>query len=98
MYPLLPRINHYILQWMRKKYKQLRTFKKAHEAWGRVTAQYPRGFAHWQWMTAHWREGWKSPVTRECHAGILWEPGGEIPPGPPDQLRTSHGSIGEPEV
>jgi putative transposase len=22
-------------------------------------------------------------VTRECHAGILWEPGGEIPPGHP---------------
>jgi putative transposase len=22
-------------------------------------------------------------VTRDCHAGILWEPGGEIPPGHP---------------
>ena len=22
-------------------------------------------------------------MTRDCHAGILWEPGGEIPPGHP---------------
>ena len=27
--------------------------------------------------------GEKSPVTGDCHAGILWEPGGEIPPGHP---------------
>ena len=27
--------------------------------------------------------GEKSPVTGDCHAGILWEPGGEIPPGDP---------------
>ncbi|MHB8290724.1 MAG: hypothetical protein ACYDEY_16165, partial [Acidimicrobiales bacterium] len=25
----------------------------------------------------------KSPVTGDCHAGSLWEPGGEIPPGHP---------------
>ena len=24
-------------------------------------------------------------MTRECHAGILWEPGGEIPPGHPTE-------------
>jgi len=24
-------------------------------------------------------------VTGDCHAGILWEPGGEIPPGHPTQ-------------
>jgi hypothetical protein len=28
-------------------------------------------------------ENGKSPVTGDCHAGILWEPGGEIPPGHP---------------
>lgn len=26
--------------------------------------------------------GEKSPVTRECHAGILWEPGAARPPAP----------------
>ena len=28
-------------------------------------------------------ESKRSPVTRECHAGILWEPEGEIPSGYP---------------
>ena len=31
-------------------------------------------------------ENGKSPVTGDCHAGILWEPGGEIPPGHPTGL------------
>jgi RNA-directed DNA polymerase len=53
----IQRINGYLVRWMRKKYKRLRTFKKAHEAWGRVTAQYPLWFAHWKWTTGHWREG-----------------------------------------
>ena len=50
-------MNVYLVRWLRKKYKRLRKFKKAHEAWGRVTAQYPLWFAHWKWTTAHWREG-----------------------------------------
>src|ERR1035441_6461927 len=32
-------------------------------------------------------ENGKSPVTGDCHAGILWEPGGEIPPGHPTTPR-----------
>jgi hypothetical protein len=32
-------------------------------------------------------ENGKSPVTGDCHAGILWEPGGEIPPGHPTAER-----------
>ena len=57
LYPVLKRINGYLVRWIRKKYKRLRTFKKAHEAWGRVTAQHPLWFAHWKWVTGHWREG-----------------------------------------
>jgi RNA-directed DNA polymerase len=57
LYPLLKRINGYLVRWLRKKYKRLRTFKKAHEAWGRLVTQYPRGFAQFRWVTAHWREG-----------------------------------------
>jgi RNA-directed DNA polymerase len=57
LYPVLKRINGYLVRWLRKKYKRLRTFKKAHEAWGRATAQYPLWFAHWKWVTGHWREG-----------------------------------------
>ena len=50
LYPLLRRINTYLVRWMRKKYKRLRTFKKAHAAWKRATRQRPRFFAHWRWV------------------------------------------------
>ncbi len=43
--------------WLRKKYKRLRVFAKAHAAWGRLTSQYPATFAQWRWTTAHWRYG-----------------------------------------
>ena len=32
------------LRWIRKKYKWLRSFKKADQAWQRITHQYPRLF------------------------------------------------------
>jgi hypothetical protein len=54
LYPLLRRINSFLVRWMRKKYRRLRPFKKAHEAWKRVTSQYPRCFAHWRWVHAFW--------------------------------------------
>ena len=54
LYPLLRRINSYLVRWMRKKYRRLRPFKKAHEAWKRVTSQYPTWFAHWRWVHAFW--------------------------------------------
>ncbi len=54
LYPLLRRINAYLMRWLRKKYKRLRTFKKAHAAWKRTTSQYPRFFAHWRWVHAFW--------------------------------------------
>jgi RNA-directed DNA polymerase len=50
LYPLLRRINVYLVRWMRKKYKRLRTFTTAHAAWRRTTRQYPRYFAHWRWV------------------------------------------------
>ena len=54
LYPLLARINAYLLRWLRKKHKRLRTFKKAHEAWKRATIQYPTWFAHWRRVHAFW--------------------------------------------
>ena len=54
LYPLCRRINAYLVRWMRKKYRRLRPFKHAHEAWKRVTSQYPRCFAHWRWVHAFW--------------------------------------------
>ncbi|WP_329142536.1 group II intron reverse transcriptase/maturase [Streptomyces sp. NBC_01456] len=54
LYPLLQRINAYMLRWVRRKYKRLRAFKKAHRCWKRVIRQYPRLFAHWAWMPDVW--------------------------------------------
>ena len=55
LYPLFRRINGYLVRWLRKKYKRLRAFTKAHAAWQRATAQYPRFFAQWQWVHGFWR-------------------------------------------
>ena len=54
MYPLLARINHYIQQWMRAKYRKLRGLKAVVRAWNRITGQYPGTFAHWRWVTDDW--------------------------------------------
>jgi RNA-directed DNA polymerase len=50
LYPLLGRINSYLMRWMRKKYKRLRKRKKAHKAWERATVSRPGFFAHWAWI------------------------------------------------
>jgi RNA-directed DNA polymerase len=54
LYPLLRRINAYLVRWLRKKFKRLRTFKKAHACWRRITRQDPKAFAHWAWVPAFW--------------------------------------------
>ena len=51
LYGLLGRINTYLVRWVRKKYKRFRARRQARAAWERVTAQYPRYFAHWAWVT-----------------------------------------------
>jgi RNA-directed DNA polymerase len=48
---LLQRINTYLVRWARRKYKRLRTYKKARKWWDGLTARQPRLFAHWAWMT-----------------------------------------------
>ncbi|HEY2500579.1 MAG TPA: group II intron reverse transcriptase/maturase [Mycobacterium sp.] len=52
LYPLLARINAYLMRWVRKKYRRYRGRKVAQHAWARVTKQYPRFIAHWEWSTA----------------------------------------------
>jgi RNA-directed DNA polymerase len=54
LHPLLRRINAYLMRWIRKKFKRLRTFKKAHACWRRITRQHPRAFAHWVWVPTFW--------------------------------------------
>jgi hypothetical protein len=51
LYPLLARINHYLMRWLRNKRKRLRPLKAATAAWQRAVTQRPRAFAHWPWVT-----------------------------------------------
>jgi RNA-directed DNA polymerase len=48
LYPLLARINAYLVQWLRKKYKRLAGLKKALQSLAGAATRYPRLFAHWQ--------------------------------------------------
>jgi RNA-directed DNA polymerase len=52
LYPLLTRINAYLMRWVRKKYRRFQGRREFQRAWQRVTTQYPRFFAHWVWTTA----------------------------------------------
>ena len=54
LHPFLRRINTYLLRWIRKKHKRLRSFKRAKACWQRLTSQNPRLFAHWAWISASW--------------------------------------------
>jgi group II intron reverse transcriptase/maturase len=51
LYPLLRRINAYLMRWLMNKYKRHRTWKKAIRAWSGMAAAWPRYFAHWAWVT-----------------------------------------------
>ena len=50
LYPLLGRINAYLVRWIRQKYKRLRARKKAQESWQGIVKRYPRLLVHWQWV------------------------------------------------
>jgi len=50
LYPLLARINAYLMRWLRKKYKRFQGRKKASEAWARAVRNQPRFFVHWRWV------------------------------------------------
>ena len=63
LYPLLARINAYLMRWIRKKYKRLRARKKARGAWDRAVNERPRFFAHWAWNSQS-----RSLVTRTTRA------------------------------
>ena len=57
LYPLLERINAYLMRWIRKKYRRLRTIKKALRAFQNAVRAYPAMFRHWRWVPHAWRTG-----------------------------------------
>jgi len=50
LYPLLHRINTYLLRWIMAKYRRLRTWKTALRAMRAALRRQPRYFAHWAWV------------------------------------------------
>ena len=50
LFPLLGRINAYLMRWIRKKYRRYRPRKAAQRKWDDITGCYPRYFAHWRWV------------------------------------------------
>jgi RNA-directed DNA polymerase len=58
LYPLVKRINTYLMRWVRKKYRRLHGFKKAHAWWKKVGTYTPHLFAHWRWTRGFMPTGW----------------------------------------
>ncbi|MEV8639350.1 hypothetical protein AB0395_47635 [Streptosporangium sp. NPDC051023] len=57
LFPLLGRINSYLVRWIRQKYRRLKTVKKALRAYYGATKAYPAMFRHWRWNRNAWRTG-----------------------------------------
>lgn len=54
MYPLLMRINAYIMRWARRKYKRLRSYKRLRRWWNGLVKRAPDLFSHWALTTTPW--------------------------------------------
>lgn len=52
LYPLLTRINTYLVRWLRRKHQRLRGRRKAQRAFTGATQRAPTMFAHWRWVTS----------------------------------------------
>ncbi len=50
LYPLLQRINTYLMRWAGKKYKRLRSYKRFKAWWFGILDRDPALFAHWRWV------------------------------------------------
>ncbi|MCX4555522.1 group II intron reverse transcriptase/maturase [Streptomyces phaeochromogenes] len=52
MYPLLMRINAYLVRWLRNKYRRFRAMRKAITAFQRAAKRRPGMFAQWRWVSS----------------------------------------------
>jgi RNA-directed DNA polymerase len=50
LYPVLRRINTYLLRWVMNKYRNRSTWKKATRMLTEAADRRPRFFAHWAWV------------------------------------------------
>jgi RNA-directed DNA polymerase len=58
LYPLLKRINTYLVRWARRKYRRLHAFKRVKAWWEDVVKRDPNLFAHWRWTWGFLPTGW----------------------------------------
>lgn len=52
LHTLLERINAYLMRFLRRKFKRLRSKKKALQYWRRTVEKRRGLFAHWRWVTS----------------------------------------------
>jgi len=50
LYPVLDRINTYLLRWIMRKYRKLSTWKQAIQVLSDARKRQPRYFSHWVWV------------------------------------------------
>ena len=50
LYPLLQRINTYLLRWAGCKYRRLHSYKRFTAWWSGILEREPGLSAHWRWM------------------------------------------------
>jgi RNA-directed DNA polymerase len=50
LYPLLARINSYLMRWARNKYKRLRSYRRCKKWWLTLIEREPNLFEHWGWV------------------------------------------------
>ena len=81
-YPLLQRINTYLMRWAGKKYKRLRSYRRFHAWWLGIVRHGPRAVSHTGDGCARSRSpncDEKSGVTGDCHAPFRGSPGVRVP-------------------
>jgi RNA-directed DNA polymerase len=50
LYPLLQRINTYLMRWAGRKYRRLRSYKRFKPWWFGIIDRDPELFTHWRWV------------------------------------------------
>jgi hypothetical protein len=50
LYPLLKRINTYLMRWAGQKYRRLRSYQRFKSWWFGIIDREPELFTHWRWV------------------------------------------------
>jgi hypothetical protein len=82
LYPLLQRINTYLMRWAGQKYKRLRGYRRSKPWWLGIVTGDPELFTGDGYARPLDGDE-KSGVTEDCHAPFHGSPGVKVPPGDP---------------